>query len=604
MLTQSNNTPRPTLLRPPRVDRRARVEVKSEPFDPGPCPVRPIGHRDGTFFFFDHAGQMRALGAQAIGQAPQIRALFGGDLHADWLRNKFPHFDREGTWTKGFDTSACNSWLVARCGEAGLFDPDKLPVRGQGVWIAQGVIAVHVGNQVMFMLPDEPPERRVAGFMDRGALWPAKPELTPPAPPADAETTQQVERMFARWNWWNIGEERVFTGLWACGLLGAAITWRPHGLLVGPAGSGKSTLLELYCALSPLAMPVNDYTAAGVRQLLTGRAAPLVLDEADEDVETMGRLQQVISLLRRASGGEGARVVRGTGEGDARSYNFMSPAILGSVLAPPLMPQDATRITKMELVRIPDGAKPLEIDRMMEWARKHAAALWGRAIDGIPRFRANLAEVRRALLARGCSPRLADQVGTILAARAMMMEDEPLDAMAAEADALSVGWLLQTRDQAIADGGPMRCLQHLLTSTADVLLNGRRPTFESLIASVLRNQDDEARRTLIDHGVKLGRFPARAEGIPESLIIAHTHPALAKVYAGTLWAGSRWCDDLKHLPGARVPPNPVALRFGVKVRVVILPLDCLPAFDEAPQPAPAGQNGPPPGHPAGEDVPL
>ena len=102
------------------------------------------------------------------------------------------------------------------------------------------------------------------------------------------------------------------------------------------------------------------------------------------------------------------------------------------------MPQDATRITKMELVRIPDDAAPLLIDAMMNWARNNAAPLWGRAIEGIPRFRLNLAMMRAALIGMECSPRLADQLGTILAARATMMEDEPLDAASAEADALTL----------------------------------------------------------------------------------------------------------------------------------------------------------------------
>jgi hypothetical protein len=101
--------------------------------------------------------------------------------------------------------------------------------------------------------------------------------------------------------------------------------------------------------------------------------------------------------------------------------DFMSPAMLGSVLAPPLMPQDATRITKMELIRIPGSAATLPIDAMMTWARNNAAALWGRAIEGIPRFRLNLAMMKTALIGLGCSPRLADQLGTILAARATMM---------------------------------------------------------------------------------------------------------------------------------------------------------------------------------------
>ena len=563
------------------------------PRDPGPSPVRAIGLRGGAFFLFDCMGQMREIGAQALGQGSPIAALFGGDVGMEWLRNRFPHYDREGVWTGGFNVRDCGHWLMGECVRKGLFDPDKLPIRGHGVWIAQGVIAVHTGNKVLFMT--EPPEERAAGFRDRGALWPALAELTPPAPALSAELAQQVERMFTKWHWWHLGEEKVFTGLWSAGLLGAAINWRVHGLLVGPPGSGKSTLLELYAALSPLAMPVNDYTAAGVRQLLTGRAAPLILDEADEDPETMGRLQQVISLLRRASGGEGARVVRGTGDGKAIRSDFMSPAMLGSVLAPPLMPQDATRITKMELVRIPEGAPTLPIDAMMTWARNNAAALWGRAIDGIPRFRVNLSMMKAALLSHGCSPRLGDQLGTILAARAMMMEDEPLDARAAEEDALSVSWLMQTMDQAAEDGGPARCLSLLLASEAGLTEGGERPTFSELIARALQSPSDlaaqemsnQARRKLVKHGIKLRGYPA-LDTRPESLLIARAHPALTKVFAGTLWAGGRWAEDMKHLAGASFPPDQISFATGIKHRVVAIPPEHFGGMvsDQPPPPAP------------------
>jgi hypothetical protein len=240
----------------------------------------------------------------------------------------------------------------------------------------------------------------------------------------------------------------------------------------------------------------------------------------------------------------------------------------------------------------PRQASPaLPIDAMMTWARQHAAGLWGRAIDGIPRFRANLATVRTALLGRGCSPRLADQLGTILAARAMMLEDEPLDAGAAEEDALAVSWLLQTREQAAEEGGSMRCLQHLLSSTAEVQESGQRPTFERLIARARGSSDVGARDKLIDHGLKLARFPFNSKA-PESLLVARSHPALSKVFAGTLWMGGRWCDDLKHLPGASVPSDPVSFRKGVKPRCVVVPLDCVPGEDD-PEPGPQSPAPPP-----------
>jgi hypothetical protein len=549
-------------------------QLPGKPRDPGSCPVRPVGHRKGQFYFFDRAGEFIELSATAVGQAQSIIALFGRESGFEWLRNKFPNFDKDGNWTDGFNVRRANMWLVDQCNVAGLFDPNTLPMRDHGVWLANGTLAVHVGDRVLFIGDSGAIEERPAGFADRGALWPSNAAVPPPVPACAAEVAQQVERLFGNWHWWNIGEERVFTGLWAAGLLGAAIRWRPHGLLVGPPGSGKSTLFEIYCALSPLAVYVNDYTAAGIRQMLTGRAAPLVLDEADEDPETMGRLQALLTLLRKASGGDGARVVRGSGDGVATSYTFMSPALLGSVLPPPLMPQDVTRISKMELVRIPQGASVLDRDATIAWARRNAPALWGRALAGLPRFRRNLAELRQAMAARGAPPRLCDQLGTILAARAMMLEDEPLDAAGARQDIEAVPWLMQTGADAVADSGPMRCLQHLLNSTADVLEGGQRPTFERLIDRAQRSpNDDDARRKLIDHGLKLTRFPAKAENVPESLLVSRSHPALSKVFAGTQWAGNRWGDDLKHLPGASVPEHPVKLRSGVKPRVVVVPLE-------------------------------
>jgi hypothetical protein len=421
------------------------AEATAGPRDPGPSPVHPLGSYNGRFYFFDHCGQLRKLSASSLRHHSVLISLFLGN--AEWLRNRFPRFDGKFNWRKGFNTRECNSWLVDQCSRRGLFDPERLPARrGHGVWPASDTIAAHAGDRVIFMSRDSvAPEEYAAGLIVRGALWLQQPARTPPAPASAAATAQQVERMFGMWHWRNLGEERIFTGLWAAGLLGAAIRWRAHGLLVGPAGSGKSTLLELHCALSPLATLATDYTAPGVRQLLTGHAAPLVLDVADEDPEAMDRLQAVLSMLRGAPSGDGARVILGSGDGKPMACAFMSPAILCGEVAPSLMPRDGAHITKMELMRIPDGAPVLPIEAMMAWAKQQAAGLWGRALDGIPRFRVNLATVRAALLGRGCSPRLADQLATILAARAMMLDDEPLNATGAEEDARAVSWLLQAR---------------------------------------------------------------------------------------------------------------------------------------------------------------
>lgn len=540
--------------------------------DAGDCPVTPLGHRDGRFFFFDAVGQLRALNAQQLGQAPQIVALFGGDMR--WCVGMFPQVDKEGNLTDWFSVRKAGADMVRRCLAAGLFSADE-PQRGVGVWRAAGRVAVHLGGRVYW--PDDD-SFQPAGFRARGALWPAHPAIPAPAAPCGPEVVEQVEGMFRRWAWVRDGfgasaqsDAAVFMGLWASGLLGAAIGWRPHGLVVGPPGSGKSSLMELYSALSPLAVMANDYTEAGLRQSVTGRAAPLILDEADEDPESMGRLQRVISLLRRASGGSGAQVVRGSGDGHAQRFEVMSPALLGAVLPPPLQPQDATRITRVDLLPRPRvGAGMLPGPEGIIWAQGQAAGLWGRALAGLPRFMANLELLRAVLRERGCAPRLADQVGTILAARGMMLADEPMGGSEAEEAILTASWLVLTADQQDEDGGPRACWQHLMASASDVIESGRHPSLAHLVERGLQADEATTRQALIDHGLRLAGWP-RPRDDALHLFIANRHPRLERIFDGTQWTGGRWNEDLCRLPGAVRPESPVSFRQGFKPRCIVLP---------------------------------
>jgi len=536
-----------------------------------------LGHRDGRFYFFDTVGQLRALTAQNLGQPSQIVALFGGDVH--WLVDAFQQLDKEGNPTNWFSVRQAGADLMRRCVAAGLFRSDE-PQRGVGVWQVGDRVAVHLGGRVFW--PDDR-KFQTAGFRASGALWPAHPDVPAPTKPCGPEVVEQVETMFRRWNWQRSGglsgqsDAAVFTGLWAAGLLGAAISWRPHGLVVGAPGSGKSSLMELYAALSPLSLEANDYTEAGLRQAVTGRAAPLILDEADEDPESTGRLQGVIGLLRRASGLQGARVVRGSAGGQAQHFEVMSQAIMGAVLPPPLQPQDATRISRVDLLPRPQGGIGTLPNRSeIRWARGQAPALWGRALAGLPRFMINLEELRTVLLDRGCAPRLADQVGTILAARGMMLLDEPMGGSEVEEAILAAGWLVQTAEQQDREfGGPRACLGHLLSSSSGLMENGGPVTIGTLVIRAGTGGDadpdsDRANRHLAQLGVGVRTIPKLGDGV--FLIVANSHASLAPKFAGTRWDNRRWGEDLRRLPGAATPPDPIRLRgLAVPVRGVAIP---------------------------------
>lgn len=543
----------------------------------GPCPIKPLGHRAGLFYFFNAAGELRALTAQQLGQAPQLIALFGGDV--DWLMAMFPQRDRDSNRVVWFTARHANQWAVAACHRAGLFREEE-PRRGLGLWRGEEELLLHLGEEVHLLRAGEV---RGAGFRGFGALWPALPRAPAPAKPEDAATALEaleLEEAFALWHWERTGSAALFFGLWVAGLLGAATRWRPHGLVVGPAGSGKTTLMELYAATSPLAAFWNDYTEAGLRQSLTGRAAPLILDEAEGDAEGAAKLTAVIKLLRLASQGEGAQSVRGSAGGTSQSFTVTCSAILGGILPPDLLPQDASRITRLDLLpRAADGpALPTEEER----ARLRIAAprLWRRALSGLGRFAGNLERLRRVLIGRGCAPRLADQLGTILAARAMMLADAELTEEEASAEVEAFAWWAPTEADQATDGGPHACFRHLLASAADVNRHGERPTLRALLVEAQGGEKaEDARRLLIAHGLKLAPWPQRSAG-PLCLYIADRNPRLGQLYGGTQWAGSRWKEDLKRLPGAFRPESPQYVVS--KERCTVIPGELLPREDAPP----------------------
>jgi hypothetical protein len=557
------------------------------PSDPGPCPIQPLGAYDDACYFLDTLGHLRRLTDTALGKPASVIHLFGGSAAAmAFLRNKFPYFSKDGTFTKGFDGRACNVWLVDQCTLRGTFDPARVVRRRYGVFQAGGMTAVHVGNVVFFIGKDGEMKERPSGFMEHGALYESAASVPPPAPPVSAEIAAMVERMFSRWPWAEPGGEKVFMGLFAAGLICGALDWRTHAMIIGPPGVGKSTLLEFFQALAPLAIYKNSYTAASIIQELDGRAVPVLLDEADAtDPQGIARLQHVVSFTRLNSSGKGAVHTRGSSDGTARTATLAGSFFLCCVLPPELSQADAERFIKLELIKKADRP-PLPRKEMLETATRYAPGLWGRAIHGLPRFRANLEVVRAVLSARGYEARVADRIGTVIAARAMLLEDEGLDVTAAEQDIADLGWLLPSHGAAVSDSGPALCLQHYLDSQADAVESGRRPTVSELIDRVtLPVPDHDAQRTLLNHGAKVAPYPARGGG-PAMLLIRRTHQAVRRVYAGSQWADGRWGHDLKRLPGAFEPDDPVKLRPGEKVRVVAVPLDWLPGVRSPESPAP------------------
>jgi hypothetical protein len=556
--------------------------VTGAPRAPGPpgaggetpgCTVVFLGQKDGEFRFFDHMGQFRVLTATHISQWPQISALFGSE-GSIWLAQQFPALSQRGTPTGRFDATDVNEWIIRESAKAGLFDP-RLPVRGVGVWRAEDVAVLHLGDRLLW-----DGEERRPGLREAGALWPAYPAAVKLAPPAPPSAARHLESLFARWHWRQPLAEAVLFGLYAAGMMGAAIPWRPHGFVVGEAGSGKSTLFDLLAEANPLATLVNDYTEAGLRQTLATHASAALLDEADADEATaMEKLQRVIGLLRRSSGGSGVSALRGGAGGTPQRFDVVASALMGGILPPVFLPQDASRITRLDVLRrAPDGP-PLPFPAERREIRRMGPELLRRALEALPRFPAAFEAARKQLLALdGEAPRVADQIGAILAARHVMQHDTELPNLSEEISMLE--WAIPSAETRQAEGGPQQALHHLMHAPMETFRQGERPTVRRQVMAGLplgtEASISDARRSLMDHGMRIGPYPLSDPNGPLCLYVMNSHQQLGRIFANTRWAGGKWAEDLARLPGAIRPDNPVKIMSGTKVRCVVIPPDLLP----------------------------
>lgn len=538
----------------------------------GGCPVGFLGQHKSTFYFFNHHGQVIDLTARQISQGAEISALFGSH-GVTWLADEFPAHDKEGKVIVGkFSVTAVHHWIQRQSDRAGLFDP-ATPSRGLGMWLAGRTPVLHLGHSLLWG-----DTWRKPGFREAGAIWQAFHGVAEVAAPATPTDVRKLETLLRRWHWREPMGAEMMLGLWAAGMMGAAIPWRPHGFLLAEAGAGKSTLAKVLAAANPISKLVDDYTEAGLRQDLSTHASALLLDEADPDDATAAeKLQRVISLLRRASSGAGAVVLRGSPGGEGKTFTVVGCAIMIGTLPPSLNAADASRITLLGLLKLgKDAVEPSE-GEIAEIARL-ASAFLARAVSVLDRFPAAFSSIRRQILEMdGGTHRIADQIGTILAARHIMLDDGDVPALGDELADMT--WAIPTAADQEADGAPQRCWSHLLDSGLESYRSGERPTVRRVLADALgppEIQPHRAQSDLFEHGMRVGHYPLSARDGPMCLYVRNNHPRLETIFTGTRWAGGKWSEELSRLPDAQRPPHPVSLRRGEKHRCVVIPPSLLP----------------------------
>lgn len=563
--------------------RRRGGAASGEPTPESTCPLVPLGHRDGKFYFLDVVGQVRELGAKQMGGRPELAGLFLGDT--SWLYKWFPRLkvtktkvDGEEsieTEVVGFQHGQSGERLMSMCRAAGLYGPHVV-LREAGVWRGEdGVPVVHCGDQVLMG-----GEWRPAGFRTGNQVWVSGPpgprpgkvdeQLAPDSADfaAPASVGQELQaRLGDLWSFRLKGSEIVLLGLMGAGYYGAAARWRPNGYLFGGAGSGKSMALGLLRACVPAHFYSTDTTKSGIENAINGRPAWVCIDEAgDRADQRVARL--LIDLVLSASSNDGTRGNRGTADGKGRAFQVITSVLMAAINPPDMESQHRDRITLVELVKPGAGEDHrAAMEAATAWAERQGPGLWGRALQGWKRWEEARDRFRAALGRSQCAAREMDQFGAILASWWVLVEDGvPTDAQALDGVG-AVGEFTRTAADVAQEDGPRRVLQYLAGRDVQLERSTDRGSLGALVARGFSRDPEThpegARGVLERYGIKLVRADDDRDrrtgkkvprgGPGDGMWFVKTVAPLRELFADTSWDGTRWTYELARMPSAGLP---------------------------------------------------
>ena len=534
-------------------------------------PIVPLGHADKVFYFINASGEKSDYAARDLVRL-NISCLFGGDT--EWLSLNFPVRNKDGEVIFGqYKAPDAAEWLMRQC--KNIYNTET-SVRGLGVWRRRREVLAHLGSHIWLR-----GVLQKAGAIVGGAIYPAcnaqaLPDFDHPATATDGLSLRSD---FGMWSFAQDFDADLLFGWLGAALLGGFPSWRVHALVTGEAGSGKSTLGRLMMAvLGPQGKQMNDYTVPGMRQSLTNEARIVWLDEAEApDEGQMQRMAQMISLLRKMSDDEGARVSRGGADQKAINSTVTGCVLLTAINPPALHAQDMRRILVVPVEK-PSTVRPTaEIRGVVERAEKMSARFRARALIGAKRFGEAFDLYRDLLSEHGCSGRQADMFATLLAGRAVLLHDavptfdQALDYVKQLRHRIR---LIMLDDSEAGDG--LSCLNRLMDSTCDAIRDGVKRTIGQLTSSGMTPPQVPENEKLMPHGLRIIDVEGSSP-LERMLFVSNDHLGLGRIFHNTPWSGGNHRASLLRLPGVRPSPKPI--NVGRKSRGLLIPAALLPERD-------------------------
>lgn len=558
---------------------------------PPGCPVRPLGLMGDVRFYLDAAGQLVQLPAGRHIRT-EILGMFGDKFEFVYMQDGWVRRNAEGSVT-GWRPEVVGEELIKACGRAGVWDAAK-KTRGRGAWLGDdGELIVHTGDAVLIFEANASPwelrQSHPPGLFG-GYVYPTGDRAGTPAEVDDpsVDPGDALMQLLETWNWRRGDLDAMLMLGWiSAAMIGGALKWRPAVWLTGSRGTGKSTLQQevIKPLFDGMLIDVADTSPAFIYQTLGSQTLPVNVDELEPEADNR-RVMSVIKLARIAA--SGGRMGRGTEKHVAVDFILRSCFMFSSVLIPPMMGPDRSRLAILELNELqPDTRLPdLKASRL----RTIGAQLRRRLIESWPQIGPTIERYKELLRQAGHDSRAADQFGTLLG-----MADVALSGGHPDPDAAR-DWVARIKPSTLSEtsddiSDEHHCLHHLLATPLDPYRKGDRRSvgdWVNLAAGRTPDLDDlrDARKVIGTYGLRIETI-----GKQPFLAVANSHRGLQAIFDKTTWntpAGMKgvWTQSLGRLPGARRSDQ--ALYFGgINARSVMVPLDLVPQSDLAHAPADA-----------------
>lgn len=537
---------------------------------PKDCPVIPLGLKGNVYYYMDLNRQLRIL-SPSDHSVNGVKTLFSGNL--DYCKKNWPRWSQAKKDNPpeiiGTNWSSVVDSLYDACGRIGPVDIEKR-VRGTGTWVGgDGALIMHCGDKVFS--GDVVHKTGKIG----AHVYPAAPPLPYPAKePADTSAAYEVLEILKTWNWARPDiDPYLMLGWIGAAMIGGALDWRPLVWVTGDKATGKSTLQKFikYIFDETALLSSVDASAAGIRQNVGNASLPVALDELEAQ-EDNRRGEDIIKLARFAC--SGGQSLRGGADHKGASFTLMNCFLFSSILIPPMLGQDVSRMAILNLNALPRGQTPPPLSP--DHCRQLGRLFRRRFMDQWSLFSDTLELYKAALSKEGHGGRSADQFGTLLACADVLLSDyrPHSDTLDEWSEKLAYETLAEAEDD-LADWE--RCIAHILTSQIQI---GHART-RKLVADVIKDaskNDDDAKMALRRHGMAVHTDYSDHGRQKQYFRVANAHQGLRTIFENSHWidrsgASGVWSQSLKRVPHA-FPSDKGTSFAGSKVtRFINIPIE-------------------------------